>query len=92
METAPKSYPENYPSDALDILDAMSFSGGKDVKILGSMSIRSQQYAGDYDAYELVKKSGDKSTILKQLAHQFQEIIKGLGRMQNVAIGWPCEW
>ena len=87
METAPKSYPENYPSDALAILDAMSFSDGKAVKILGSMSIRSQQYAGDYDAYEVVKKSGDKATVLKQLAQQFKEIVKRLGRMPNVAIG-----
>lgn len=87
METAPKSYPENYPSDALAILDAMSFSDGKAVKILGSMSIRSQQYAGDYDAFEVVKKSGDKATVLKQLAQQFKEIVKRLGRMPNVAIG-----
>jgi hypothetical protein len=85
MET--KAYPENYPSDALDILNAMSFTDGKAVKILGSMSIRSQQYAGDYDAFELVKKTGSKERVLKELASKFQEIIKSLVRMPNVAIG-----
>lgn len=82
-----KSYPENYPKDAVDILDAMSFSKGRDVKLLGSMSIRSQQYAGDYDAYEVVKRKGDASSVLDSLASEFQSIIKNLRGMPNVFIG-----
>lgn len=86
-EARTKSYPENYPSDAMAILDAMSFSGGKDVKILGSMSLRSQQYAGDYDAYEIVKRKGAVENVLDDLASEFQSIIKNLRGMKNVYIG-----
>ncbi len=86
-ETRTKSYPENYPSDTTTILSAMSFSGGKDVKVLGSMSLRSQQYAGDYDAYEIVKRRGNKAKVLDDLASEFQSIIKNLRGMPNVFIG-----
>jgi len=86
-EARTKSYPENYPSDAMAILDAMSFSGGKDVKVLGSMSLRSQQYAGDYDAFEVVKRTGKVDKVLDELASEFQTIIKNLRGMPSVFIG-----
>jgi len=86
-ESRTKSFPENYPSDATAILDAMSFSNGKDVKVLGSMSLRSQQYAGDYDAYEIVRRKGSREKVLDELASEFQHIIKGLRGMPNVYIG-----
>ena len=86
-EARTKSYPENYPSDAMAILDAMSFSGGKDVKVLGSMSLRSQQYAGDYDAYEIVKRKGAVENVLDDLVAKFKNIIKNLRGMKNVYIG-----
>lgn len=86
-EARTKSYPENYPSDAMAILDAMSFSGGKDVKVLGSMSLRSQQYAGDYDAFEIVKRTGKVDKVLDDLASEFQSIVKNLRGMPNVFIG-----
>lgn len=86
-EARTKSYPENYPSDATAILDAMSFSGGKEVKILGSMSLRSQQYAGDYDAFEVVKRNGSEEKVLDDLVSEFQTIIKNLRGMKDVFIG-----
>lgn len=86
-ESLTKSYPENYPADAMAILDAMSFSNGREVKLLGSMSIRSQQYAGDYDAYEVVNRKGSKETVLNTLASEFQSIIKKLRGESNVFIG-----
>jgi hypothetical protein len=86
-EARTKSYPENYPSDAMAILDAMSFSGGKDVKVLGSMSLRSQQYAGDYDAFEIVSRKGNVDKVLDDLASEFQSVIKNLRGMPNVFIG-----
>ena len=84
---ATKEYPTNYPRDAIEILDAMSFSDGKDVKVLGSMSIRSQQYAGDYDAYEIVKRDGELKGVLNTLASDFKGILKRLKGMANVFIG-----
>lgn len=87
MEGATKSFPANYPSDALDILRAMSFTGGENISILGSMSIRSQQYAGDYDAHEVVNRKGKKAEVLHKLALEFKEIVKRLRRMPNVSVG-----
>jgi hypothetical protein len=80
-----KDYPENYPSDAVKILDAMSF--GKGLVLLGSMSLRSQQYAGDYDGYERVKMKGSVESVLSRLRQRFQQMIRNLQSMRNVWIG-----
>jgi hypothetical protein len=82
-----KSYPANYPADALAIINAMSFSDGKNVKILGSMGMRSQQYAGDYDLFEKVQTKGSEQEALRGLADKFQQIIKTLLGTKNVFIG-----
>ena len=60
-----KQFPQDYPRDALAILDAMSFTDGKSVMLLGSMSIRNQQYANDYDTYEICKKLSPKKIVSK---------------------------
>ena len=86
-ESKTKRYPDNYPSDATAILDTMSFSGGATVKLLGSMSMRSQQYAGDYDAYEVVYRNGSETEVLNELAADFKKIIKTLRATPNVYIG-----
>lgn len=77
-----KSFPENYPTDATTILDTMSFTHGKTIKLVGSMSLRSQQYAGDYDAYEVVPPSSVAS-----LVSRFQHIVKDLIGLPNAYIG-----
>jgi hypothetical protein len=81
----PKEYPENYPSDAIKILNAMSM--GDNINLVGSMSLRSQQYAGDYDGYEVVKHKGKTSAFLIELRKRFQSNIKKLGDMKYVYIG-----
>lgn len=86
-EALRKQYPENYPSDALSLLNTMAFDGGKGVMLLGSMSIRSALYAGDYDAYQVVKRKGDKAEALRSLAKEFQSIIKAVGSTPNTSIG-----
>jgi len=81
-----KEFPTNYPSDAVEILDAMSF--GKGLNIVGSMSIRSQQYAGDYDGYEVVElKMKSDDDALSHLKQRFQANIKKLKSLKNVWIG-----
>ena len=82
-----KEYPDGYSEDALKILQGMSFSDGKDVKILGSMSLRSQVYAGDYDAYETVFTHGSKSAALQTLVRKFKQIIKNIQTTPNTYIG-----
>jgi hypothetical protein len=87
-ESITKSYPGNYPADAIAILDAMCFTDGKGLKILGSMSLRSQQYAGDYDGYEVVKMDEESDEkALDKLAAKFKVIIKRLSGMKDVYIG-----
>jgi len=44
-----KSFPDNYSSRVLELINAASMTGMKGVAILGSASIRSQQYSGDLD-------------------------------------------
>jgi hypothetical protein len=82
-----KKYPSQYPKDAVKVLNAMSFSKGASIKIVGSQALQSQQYAGDYDAYEVVSVKGEKATALNELAKGFQSIIKELKSMSNVYIG-----
>ena len=55
MNSDSKEYPTNYPADAIAVLDSMSVTKGKGVELVGSMSLRSQQYAGDYDANDFVE-------------------------------------
>lgn len=82
-----KDYPDNYASDVIDIVDAMSFSKGKAVDIVGSMSLKSQQYAGDYDMTETVQVHyKSDATAVKYLVKQFQGIIRSLHKMKNVYI------
>ncbi len=86
--TSPKEYPTNYPSDAVGVLDAMSFTDGKAVRLVGSMAIRSQQYAADYDGIEVVRLSepSDKEA-LSILSEKFKGIIKRLRSHPNSFIG-----
>jgi len=77
-----KDYPENYPRDVVKIINAMSFSSGDDVEILGSMAIRSMLYASDYDTSETV----DRNTP-KQIVKEYQAIIRKLLSMKKTYIG-----
>jgi hypothetical protein len=84
--TEEKEFPESYPEDVLEVLDAMSFGPG--LALVGSMALRSQLYAGDYDAYEVVEMN--ESTDLKaatKLRKQFQKIVGNLRKMKKLYIG-----
>lgn len=84
--TQEKKFPESYPEDVLEVLEAMSFGPG--LALVGSMALRSQQYAGDYDAYEVVEmhEKTDLEAATK-LRKQFQDIVAKLRKMKNVYIG-----
>jgi hypothetical protein len=85
--TLKKAYPEGYPNDAVELLKSMSFTDGKSVNVVGSMSLRSQVYAGDYDAYEKVSFKGTKTLIVKRLVNKFKSIIKSLQKFPLTYIG-----
>jgi hypothetical protein len=82
-----KDYPDGYPSDALEVLRSMSFTNGKNVRVVGSMALRSQIYAGDYDAIEVVDVIGTKQLVIRDLVKKFKQIIKNLKSLPNTYIG-----
>jgi hypothetical protein len=77
-----KAYPQQYPPDAVKVLNTMSFTKGKGVKIMGSASLVSQKYSGDYDGYEIVE-----GFTKDELVGRFKEIIRDLQRLPNTYIG-----
>ena len=83
-----KTFPSQYPVDAVKVLKTMSFTNGNDLQIVGSQSLRSQLYAGDYDAYEVVEGTfPTRQDALEHYAKKFQSIIRTLKSMNNVYIG-----
>ena len=81
MELANKSFPENYSRSVLSVLDALSMTNMRHLVIVGSSSIRSQQYSADYDAMEKVNASN------AEVANQLQSIIKKLRVLPDCFIG-----
>ena len=81
-----KKGPENYPADALAIMRDMTYHAGSKA-VVGSASLRSQQYAGDYDLYETVQAEGDtlKGALLR-LRLGFQQIVKRIMALPQVYI------
>jgi len=83
-----KDYPLNYSSEITDIIEAMTFTKGKAVTIVGSMSLKSQFYAGDYDMIEEVNADyDDKDTALTHLVNEFKTIVANLLTKRNCYIG-----
>lgn len=90
-------YPQGYPADAVEILKTMSFTEGRKVNIVGSMALRSQIYAGDYDANERVVVNEPRIHALKLLVAKFKSIIKALKRLpltyvSDIKSGSVEEW
>lgn len=85
--TVRKQYPDGYSQDALRVLESMSFTNGKNLNIVGSMSLRSQIYAGDYDAYEVVPTQGQKTTAIHSLVNKFKSIVRDLKNIEYTYIG-----
>lgn len=81
MDTA-KEFPQNYSDKVLNVLSALSMTGLKKMKLIGSSSIRSQLYAGDYDAMEKVNVKS-----VNEVISSLQSIIKKLRTISNCYIG-----
>jgi len=82
-----KSFPEGFPNDVNDVLRAMSFTNGEKVKLSGSMSLRSQLYAGDYDGVEKIETHGSKIHAVKSLVRKFKNVLRKLKTLPNTYIG-----
>lgn len=82
-----KTYPSEYPAEAVKVLDTMTFPESE-LKMMGSASLRSQKYSGDYDGYDIVKlPQMETSKALEKLVGGLQEIIRNLKKLPEVHIG-----
>jgi hypothetical protein len=82
MEIAKKEFPNNYAEPVVKVIKAMSLTNGAKIQIVGSMAMRSQQYAGDYDMNEEVPVSS-----LADAVGRFQKMIGNLLTMKELFIG-----
>lgn len=65
-----KKFPDNYDERVVAILYALSLSGLQNITVAGSASLRSQLYAGDYDAINTVKLAS-----VEALASSLKEMV-----------------
>jgi hypothetical protein len=79
---AEKSFPANYSQQVLRVLAALSMTDMKTLKVVGSSNIRSQLYAGDYDAMEKVNAKS-----ASEIANKLQGIIKAVREVPQTALG-----
>lgn len=79
---ANKSFPENYSRSVLSVLESLSMTKLQKLYIVGSSSIRSQQYSADYDAMEKVTIKSAKEVV-----QQLQSIIKKIRVLPDCFIG-----
>lgn len=83
-----KVFPDHYPERARQVLRAMSLTNGRGLYLLGSMSMRSQLYAGDYDGYEVARlherTDADASEIF---AREFQDAVRRVRNLADTYIG-----
>jgi len=73
MRIVLKKYPADYSNEVLTVIKAMSFTGGKGVKLVGSYTLRNQVYAGDVDAIELVPIKS-----VNECVKRFQDVVKNV--------------
>jgi len=86
---AAKAFPDNYTAEAIAVLKAMSISNLKNFVLVGSASLRSQQYAGDFDGMD---SSNDKG-----IAEKLKDIVKKIRGLKDcyiseTKIGEVPEW
>lgn len=87
MVESEKYYPLNYAPDVLEIIDAFAYAP-EGIVIAGSMALKSQLYAGDYDMYEVVTSDASSLELaLKQFVSGFQKNIRQLLKLHNCYIG-----
>jgi hypothetical protein len=83
-----KAFFNGFSQDIQAVMKAVSFDHMSGLNLFGSMGIRSQQYASDYDLFQFVNVDdpSDKQA-LKKLATDFKFIIHNIARMKDIYIG-----
>jgi hypothetical protein len=82
-----KHYPLNYSQDVLNVINALAYDP-KTVTIAGSMALRSQLYAGDYDLFEVVRSSAaSRDKAVAEFVRGFQKNIQQLLDLPECYVG-----
>jgi len=71
-----KRFPDDFGDDVVKVLEAMSMTRGAGLRVLGSGGLRSQAFAGDYDAYEIVEGSGSREAFVARLVEEFKSAVR----------------
>ena len=79
---ATKAFPDNYPSEVLLIFAALSVTDLKHFYLVGSASMRSQQYSADFDCMEKVRINN-----AAEMVHNLRDVIKALRAIPDCYIG-----
>lgn len=87
-----KQFPENYSKAVLEILNAMSMTGLKKTKVVGSSNIRSMLYAGDYDSIERVdvKSASEIVQKLRDVVKRLRDIPETY--ISDIKCGEVADW
>jgi len=81
--TKEKEYPENFSNEVQSVIKMALFNpSGKGLSIMGSMGLRSQKYASDYDLFEVVRVNS-----IDQLETRFKRIVRNLVADKKIFIG-----
>ena len=79
---------KGFSQDIQEVIQAVSFNHMNGLNLFGSMAIRSQQYASDYDLFQFVHMASSTDEIaLRKLTTDFKFIVHRLTNMKDVFIG-----
>jgi hypothetical protein len=93
MNTYLKKFPEDYSNDVSDIINKMSITDGKDVKVVGSMGLRTQLYANDYDCFEKIELERNIDYYVKKFQKVVERLIDTpLCYIMDIKCGAVDEW
>jgi hypothetical protein len=79
---ATKAFPDNYSQEVLKIFAALSMTDLKKFYLVGSASLRFQQYSADFDCMEKVRISN-----ATEMVHNLRDVVKSLRSIPDCFIG-----
>ena len=79
---ATKAFPDNYSQEVLRVFEALSMTDLKKFRLVGSASLRSQQYSADFDCMEKVRISN-----AAEMVHNLRDVVKKLRAIPDCFIG-----
>jgi hypothetical protein len=79
---ATKAFPDNYSQEVLKVFEALSMTDLQKFYLVGSASLRSQQYSADFDCMEKVRISN-----AAEMVHNLRDVVKSLRAIPDCFIG-----